>query len=113
MKQGNHDGFEQAYNSQAAVCQNSLLIVANSLSNQPTDHHQAVPTVQAIPSQLGKPTAAALDAGYFNAETIRILTLMGTDPYIATGRLPHHPDWHTWLQEALDPHPTMPRHVSK
>lgn len=105
MKQGNQAGFEQAYNSQAAVCQHSLLIVANTLSNQPTDHHQALPTVQAIPSQLGKPTAAALDAGYFNLETIRVLTQMGIDPYIATGRQPHHPDWRTWLQSAVEPPP--------
>lgn len=105
MKQGNHDGFEQAYNTQAAVCQKTMLIVANTLSNQPTDHDQAVPTVNAIPTHLGKPTAAALDAGYFNTATIRILTQLGIDPYIATGRQPHHPDWHTWLQEALEPPP--------
>lgn len=103
MKQG--QGFEQAYNAQAAVCQKSMLIVANTLSNQATDHQQALPTVKAIPDELGKPTAAALDAGYFSPNTIRILTQMGIDPYIATGRLPHHPDWRTWLQQAPTPPP--------
>ena len=103
MKQGN--GFEQAFNTQAAVCHQSRLVVANTLSNQPTDYDQAVPTLKAIPSQLGKPTAAALDTGYFSAETIRILTQMGIDPYIATGRQPHHPDWRSWLQKAPQPPP--------
>ena len=103
MKQGN--GFEQAFNTQAAVCQQSRLVVANSLSNQPTDHAQAEPTLKAIPSQLGKPTAAALDAGYFNLETLRILTQMGIDAYIATGRQPHHPDWRRWLQATPQPPP--------
>lgn len=105
MKQGNHDGFEQAYNTQAAVSESSLLIVANTLSNHPTDHHEAIPTIQAIPEPLGKPTTAALDAGYFTVETIETLTQMGIEPYIATGRQPHHPDWRTWLQKASDPPP--------
>lgn len=107
MKQGND--FEQAFNTQAAVCHQSRLVVANTLSNQPTDHDQARPTLNAIPSQLGKPTAAALDAGYFNAETIRLLTQMGIDPHIATGRLPHRVtsgrDWRSWLQETPQPPP--------
>jgi len=103
MKQGNQDNFEQAYNGQAAVCQRSRLIVANSLSNQPSDQNQLLPTLQGIPQALGKPTAVALDNGYFSAEAIRILTQIGIDPYIATGRQPHHPDWRTWLKTVLEP----------
>jgi transposase len=105
MKQGNHDGFEQAYNAQAAVSHESRFIVANTLSNHPSDQNQALPTVAAIPEKLGKPTAAARDAGFFSAATIQRLTQLGIDPYIATGRLPHHPDWHTWLEKNLAPPP--------
>lgn len=99
MKQGNSDGFEQAYNAQIAVDHESRLIVANTLSNHPTDAHEAIPTLQAIPQALGKPTAAALDAGFFSTETVKRLAQMGIDPYIATGRLPHHRHWRTWFEQ--------------
>lgn len=44
MKNGNHAGFEQAHNAQAAVDQASLFIVACSLSNQPNDKAEVEPT---------------------------------------------------------------------
>jgi transposase len=66
MKDGNKAGFEQSYNGQIAVDQASLLIVANTLSNHPNDQQEALPTVDAISTKVGVPTAAALDAGYFS-----------------------------------------------
>lgn len=37
MKNSTDEGFDQHYNVQAAVTQNSMLIVATSLSNHPND----------------------------------------------------------------------------
>ena len=45
-------GFEQCYNAQVAVDQDSLLIVAHTLSNHPNDQQEAVPTVDAITAEL-------------------------------------------------------------
>ncbi len=87
-------GFDQDYNAQVAVDQDSLLIVGESLSNHPTDHGEALPTVDAIPAELGRPNAAALDTGYFSAGNIAGFTERGIDPYIATGGDAHHPSWH-------------------
>jgi hypothetical protein len=61
MKNSNNDGFDQHYNAQAAVEQDSFLIVANTLSNHPNDQAEAIPTLDAIPLALGKPQAGALD----------------------------------------------------
>jgi transposase len=93
MKNGNDDGFDQHYNAQAAVDQESLLIVGHSLSNHANDHAEVVPTLDAIPAALGTPTAAALDCGYFSAANLAALRARGIDPYIATGRAAHHASW--------------------
>ena len=55
MKNSNNDGFDQHYNAQAAVEQDSCLIVANTLANHPNDQAEALPTLDAIPLALGTP----------------------------------------------------------
>ncbi|MGH8678142.1 MAG: transposase [Burkholderiales bacterium] len=76
-----------------AVDQGSLLIVGESLSNHPTDQHEAEPTLDAIPPHIGPPSAGAIDNGYFSAANIAACEQRGIDPYIATGPDPHHPSW--------------------
>jgi hypothetical protein len=93
MKNPTDAGFDQYYNAQAAVDQESLLIVGHSLSNHPNDKAEALPTVDDIPSELGTPEAAALDNGYWSPETLAGLAARGIEPYIATGREPHHHSW--------------------
>ena len=93
MKSSTHEGFEQDYNAQVAVDQASLLIVGCALSNHPNDSQEAEPTLEAIPSQIGTSEAAALDAGYFGPATLQACAKRGIEPYIATGRDPHHPSW--------------------
>ncbi len=90
MKNPTNAGFEQDYNAQVAVDQGSLLIVGNALSNHPNDSQEAEPTLEAIPSAIGTPEAAALDAGYFGPATVTACAKRGIEPYIATGRDPHH-----------------------
>ena len=93
MKHSSSEGFEQDYNAQIAVDQASLLIVGEALSNHPTDQHEAEPTLDAIPPDLGTPDAAALDTGYFSTANIAAFERRDIDPYIATGRDPHNPSW--------------------
>lgn len=103
MKNSANDGFDQHYNVQAVVDQNSLLIVAPALSNHPNDKQEAEPAVDAIPPQVGKPKAAALDNGYFSEANVQALEKRGIDPYIATGREPHHQGWRRFLEELPEP----------
>jgi transposase len=93
MKNSNNQGFDQHYNAQVAVDQDSFLIVANTLSNHPNDYAEMEPTLDAIPAELGTPDAAAMDNGYFSTDNITACEARGIAPYIATGREPHHRSW--------------------
>ena len=53
MKCSSSAGFEQAYNAQVAVDQDSLFIVACSVSNHPNDKAEAEPTLAALPPESG------------------------------------------------------------
>ena len=103
MKNSTNHGFDQHYNVQVAADQQSMLIVTHALSNHPNDKHEALPTLQAIPPELGQPDAVALDNGYFSEANIQGCEKLGIDPYIATGREPHHLDWHTFFQQQPEP----------
>jgi transposase len=105
MKNPNNAGFEQAYNVQVAVDQAKLLIVGYSLCNHPNDSHEAEPTLEAIPTACGTPPAAALDTGYFGPATLDACAKRGIDPYIATGRDPHHGSWKEHFASLPDPPP--------
>jgi len=105
MKCSNNAGFEQAYNAQAAVDQEKMLIVANALSNHPNDKAEAKPTLAALAPALGIPTAVAMDNGYFSASNIAICEELGIEPYIATGREPHHQSWQERFAQAPEPPP--------
>jgi transposase len=105
MKNSTNAGFDQHYNAQVAVDQASLLIVATALSNHPNDKREAQPTLDALSPQVGQPTAAALDNGYFSEANIEALQQRGIEPYIATGREPHHHSWQTFFTEQPAPPP--------
>jgi len=103
MKNSTDKGVDQHYNVQVAADQGSLLIVGHALSNHPNDKKEAVPTLDAIAPQLGKPRAAALDNGYFSETNIHAFQEREVEAYIATGREPHHKDWHTFFAELPKP----------
>jgi transposase len=103
MKNSTNDGFDQHYNVQVAADQDSLLIVAHALSNHPNDKQEALPTLQAIAEEIDKPKAVAMDNGYFSEANIQACEKLGIDPYIATGREPHHLDWNTFFKEQPEP----------
>jgi len=104
MKNSGDDGFDQHYNVQVAVDQDSRLIVGHTVSNHPNDKGEAIPTVEAIPAEVGKPKAAALDNGYFSPTTVEGLEARGIEPYIATGRDRHYQSWQErFAQEPVPP----------
>jgi hypothetical protein len=103
MKNSTNDGFDQHYNVQVATDQESLLIVAQALSNHPNDKQAALPTLDTLSPKLGKPEAAALDNGYFSEANIQGMEQRRIDPYIATGREPHHLDWRSFFQVQPEP----------
>jgi len=113
MKNSTNKGVDQHYNTQVAVDQDSFLIVANTLSNHPNDKGEAIPTLDAIPAEVGKPAAGALDNGYFSANTIVQMEARGIDPYIATGREPHHHSWRFYFAEQSTPPPIDASPVEK
>ena len=105
MKNSNNSGFDQNYNAQVAVTHGSMLVVANRLSDQPNDKQQAIPTLDAIPTEIGQPDAGAMDNGYFSATNIAACESRGIEPYIATGREPHHRSWQDYFKEQTAPPP--------
>jgi len=103
MKNSTNEGVDQHYNVQAATDQESLLIVAHALSNHPNDKQEALPTLEAIPAEIGRPKAAAMDNGYFSQANIEACQQCGIEPYIATGREAHHKDWHSFFAQLPEP----------
>lgn len=105
MKNSNNDGFDQHYNVQVAVEQDSFLIVSNTLSNHPNDYAEMEPTLDAVPPELGTPEAAAMDNGYFSEGNVMACEERDIEPYIATGREPHHRSWKDYFAELPAPPP--------
>ena len=105
MKNANNSGFDQHYNTQVVVDHDSRLIVGNWLSDQPNDKQAALPTIDTVPPEVGKPQTASLDTGYFSQDNIEGLEARGIDPYIATGRTPHHQSWRTYFADEPLPPP--------
>lgn len=103
MKNSNNSGFDQHFNVQIAADQESLLIVANTLSNHPNDYGELESTLEAIPEPLGTPKAVAADNGYFSESNIQYCEERGIDPFIATGRESHYWNWKTFFVELPDP----------
>lgn len=103
MKNSRDNGFSQQFNAQAAVDQDALLIVGLSLSNHANDQGEVAPTLATLPQELGTPSAAALDTGYFSESNVNVLEAAGIDAYIATGRDPHNAGWEAYFADAGDP----------
>ncbi len=103
MKNANNSGFDQHYNVQLVVDHASRLVVGNWVCDHPNDQQAALPTLNTIPAQVGQPHAANLDAGYFSQDNIAGLEARGIDPYIATGRSPHHQGWQAYFLDRPAP----------
>jgi transposase len=87
-------GFEQAYNAQAAVDMDTMLVVGPHLTQAPNDKQQIEPMIeqlQALPEALGEIDALAADTGYASAHNVALCEAAQITPYIATGKELHHP----------------------
>ena len=87
-------GFEQCYNAQAAVAEDSLLVVANGVTQAPNDKRELEPMLaktNALPEALGKAKNMLADSGYFSEANVNACAAAGIEPLIAPGRQHHHP----------------------
>lgn len=91
MKDGASKSFEQSYNCQAAVDEETQVIVAEHVTQSPNDKKELEPAVEKIKANMdGKaPDKLSADAGYFSESNVEALEEAGIDPYLATGRQKH------------------------
>jgi len=85
--------FEQAYNAQAAVDMDSLLIVENHITQQPNDKQEIKPALinlGSLPVTLGKVDTIAADTGYFSEGNVNSCEQEHIKPYIAFKRDNHN-----------------------
>lgn len=86
------EGFVQAYNAGAVVDETAQVIVAATLSADPTDSRSLPALVDAVEANTGRrPKRVLADAGYCSTNNIDHLQSAGIDGYIATGRESHGP----------------------
>ena len=100
-------GFEQAYNAQASVDMETMLIVSNHVSQNPNDKQEVEPALEQLnqlPESLGNLNRAALDSGYFSEANTQHLEAAQIEPYIACGRQTHN----LTLEERFAPEPEAP-----
>lgn len=100
-------GFEQAYNAQAAVDIESMLIVESHITQQPNDKQEIETTIKEIaelPQELGKVDAILADAGYFSEANVAGCEDRNIMPHIATGREKHNQP----LKERFSEPPPLP-----
>ena len=87
-------GFEQSYNAQACVDQESRLVVENHVTQQPNDKQEIKPALAnlgALAEELGHVRHLAADTGYFSAANAEACDQQGIIPLLACGREAHHP----------------------
>jgi transposase len=91
MKDGASKSFEQCYNCQAAVDEESQIIVATYVTQQANDKQQLEPLVEEIKSNLdgAKPKKLSADNGYYSEANVAYLEAEGIDGFIATKRDKH------------------------
>ena len=85
------EGFVQAYNGQAAVDTDSMLIVSAELSQRPADRRLLKPMLSKLSAlPVGKPRELVADAGYFSELNVELCVESGIVPYIVPKRDRHH-----------------------
>lgn len=86
-------GFKQAYNAQAGVDIDSMLIVENHVSQKPNDKQEVEPALQelvSLPENIGKVDSLLTDNGYFSEANANRCQEHGITPFMAVGRDSHH-----------------------
>ena len=103
-------GFEQAYNAQAALDAETMLVVATRLTQAPNDKEQVLPMLEllsqpSLPAGAGTIATLIADTGYCSQANIKACEAAGIEPLIAVARQAHHPEWRERFSE---PQPLSP-----
>jgi transposase len=86
-------GFEQAYNAQAAVDTETMLVIAATVTQEPNDKRQVEPmldSLQALPETLGTVGTLLADNGFFSVANVKACAKRQIEPLIALGPEAHH-----------------------
>lgn len=86
-------GFKQAYNAQAAVDTESMLIITTHVTQETNDKQQMSPALEALaalPEQLGKVNTIIADCGYYSETNVKSCEAKKMVPYIAIDRQSHN-----------------------
>jgi len=89
--------FEQAYNAQADVDVDSMLIVTTGVTQDTNDKRQVAPAlarIAALPEALGQAGTLLADSGYFSQANVDACAAQGIAALIPPGRNAHHLPWH-------------------
>lgn len=100
-------GFVQAYNAQAAVDTENLLILTSHVSQAPNDQGEMKPALdqlERLPDSLEKTENLLADAGYFSEANVIRCAEHKITPYIAFGREAHNQP----LEERFSKPPPLP-----
>ena len=84
--------IELSYNSQISVDHKSGIILTNSVTQQPTDHHQLIPQIKKIIKTIGPiqaKTCISADNGYFTQDNMIYLHENKLDAYIPNRKQAH------------------------
>ena len=87
-------GFKQAYNAQAAVDTETMLIITTHVTQETNDKQQMSPALEALaalPGQLGKVNTIIADCGYYSETNVKECEAKEIVPYIAIDRQSHNP----------------------
>lgn len=86
-------GFDQAYNAQATVDVDTMIIVESHVSQSPNDKKEITPTLSALkllPESLGKVDGILADAGYFSDANVSACEQAEITPFIPPGKEKHN-----------------------
>jgi transposase/IS5 family transposase len=101
-------GFEQSYNAQAIVDNDSMLVLVAHVTQAPNDKQQLQPMLeklQALPAGLDSPETLSADSGYYSEKNVLACQDAKIEPLIAVKREEHHSDW---KQRFGEPQPLPP-----
>jgi hypothetical protein len=86
-------GFEQAYNAQAGVDTESMMIVTSHVTQQTNDKRELAPAVAnltVLPEALGTVDTIISDNGFYSETNVGLCERYKIIPYIAFGREQHN-----------------------
>ena len=71
MKESGSGAFKQGYNAQVAVDAESMLIMGQRVTEHSNDKQELIPTLDAIPEEVGKPEVGIGDTGYYSEKNVK------------------------------------------